>query len=190
MVPNRYATAVLLLALPLLFAVLRVKHHGEEFLPATPVVFADEQAKRVIGPVVTMQELESGLCFAARVDTGAKRCSLHATEWTIAGGLPAMEENVGKTIRFRIVNRQGESAWLERPIAEVAFIRTSEKAELRYLVPLTFSYKGNQRKILVSLNDRSQMSYSMLLGRNFLKGQYLVDVDEVELEEEVLIVSR
>jgi hypothetical protein len=35
---------------------------------------------------------------------------------------------------------------------------------------------GVQREVLVSLNDRSRMSYSMLLGRNFLEGKFVVDV--------------
>ena len=190
MVPTRYASALLLLALPLLLAVLRVKHHEAEVLPATQALFSVEPSKQVIGPVVTLAELESALPFTARVDTGATRCSLHTAEWIVEDELPAMEENVGKTIRFRAENRQGESAWLERTIAEVALIRTSEASELRYLVPLTFGHDGFQREVLVSLNNRSQMGYAMLLGRNYIAGQFVVDVDVAESEEGLLFVQR
>ena len=61
---------------------------------------------------------------------------------------------------------------------------------LRYLVPLTFRYDAFEREVLVSLNDRSQMSYPMLLGQNFLTGQYVVDVDGAESEEELIFVQR
>jgi hypothetical protein len=134
-------------------------------------------SKHLLGPIATISETESGLDFEARVDTGAAYCSLHALEIRIDGGSPDMHENVGKRIRFRTVNRRGQSIWLERPIAHVAEIRTSEDAEWRYLVPLTLACAGVEREVLVSLNDRSQMHFALLLGRNLLAGQFLVDVD-------------
>ena len=120
--------------------------------------------------------------FIARVDTGAKTCSLHAAETEVLEGSSVMEENLGKVIRFRVENRLGESRWLERTIAEIRTIRTSEGQETRYLVPMTLTCDQVEREVLVSLNDRSQMSYTMLLGRNFLGGEFVVDVtgaDEV-----------
>ncbi len=148
----------------------------------TSFVFLGETALRLIGPVAKVQEDESGLAFQARVDTGAKRCSLHVAEWFIEDDSPTMTENVGKTIRFRLENRQGDSRWLEREIAEVALICTSEDEELRYLVPLELHLDGIDRQVLVSLNDRSKMSYPMLLGRNYLAGQFVVDVTEAQRE--------
>jgi hypothetical protein len=44
------------------------------------------------------------------------------------------------------------------------------------MVPVMLTVAGVQREVLVSLNDRSRMSYSMLLGRNFLEGKFVVDV--------------
>ena len=133
-------------------------------------------SKRVLGPVVTVSEDESDIQFLARVDTGAKTCSLHTGEKQVLDANEYMEENVGKTIRFRIDNRQGDSQWIERKIAEVRKIRTSEGEEMRYLVPMTLTVDGVERKVLTSLNDRSRMTYTMLLGRNFLEGRFLVDV--------------
>ncbi|MEE9311755.1 MAG: RimK/LysX family protein [Planctomycetota bacterium] len=133
-------------------------------------------AKRVLGPVVSVSEEETAMRFLARVDTGARTCSLHTAEKQILNGGEFMEDNVGKTVRFRVENRQGESQWLERPIAEVRVITTSEGEETRYMVPVTLTVAGVEREVLVSLNDRSRMSYSMLLGRNFLEGKFVVDV--------------
>jgi len=159
---------------------------GNEINATTVVASTNDQsvetthAKRVIGPVATIGERETDLRFLARVDTGAETCSLHTTEKTIVGGSEYMEENIGKTVRFRIENRRGETCWLERPIAEVREIRTSEGEETRYLVPMQLACDGVEREVLVSLNDRSRMTYAMLLGRNYLAGHFIVDVTEAQ----------
>lgn len=135
-----------------------------------------DKSLRLVGPTAEVEELESGLVFRARVDTGATRCSLHTDQWEIEHELPTMNDNVGKTIRFRVTNRRGQTQWLTRQIAEVALVRTSEDEEIRYLVPLSFSLNGIEREVLVSLNDRSRMDFAMLIGRNYLDGQFVVDV--------------
>ena len=56
-------------------------------------------------------------------------------------------------------------------------VKTSEGSELRYIVPITITWKDNTSTLLVSLNDRSQMRYRLLLGRNWLRGDYIVDVE-------------
>jgi hypothetical protein len=94
-----------------------------------------------------------------------------------------MEDNVGKTIRICLKKCDGEPEWIERKIADLAEVRTSEQAELRYKVPMTLRCEGIEKEVLVSLNDRSQMSYPMLLGRNFLHGDFVVDVD-LEAEQQ------
>ncbi|TWU30395.1 putative ATP-dependent zinc protease [Bythopirellula polymerisocia] len=143
---------------------------------ALNIVTLGDKSVRLIGPVAPVAETGSGLVFKARVDTGASRCSLHVEEWEIDDADTVMSANVGKTIRFRLVNRRGESQWLTRQIAEVDLVRTSEDEEMRYLVPLSLSHQGVEREVLVSLNDRSKMSYAMLLGRNYLAGEFVVDV--------------
>jgi hypothetical protein len=135
-----------------------------------------ESQKPVLGPTTLVAETESGFAFAARVDTGAKSCSIHAEGIDVVDGSPRMEENVGKLVRFRITNPDGKPAWLERTIAEVALVRSSDCSEWRYKVRLTLRCEGRERQVLVSLNDRSDMHYPVLIGRNFLAGAFLVDV--------------
>jgi len=144
-------------------------------------------ARPVLGPVVAVGEAETEMQFLARVDTGASTCSLHTAEKKVVDGSDLMKENVGKRVRFRIENRQGKSRWLERIIASVRKIRTSEGEETRYLVPMTLTCEDVEREVLVTLNDRSRMKYSMLLGRNFLAGTFLVDVTEVKDEPELVV---
>jgi hypothetical protein len=133
--------------------------------------------KRIIGPTAIVAEAESELDFRARVDTGAMTSSVHVEEWAIEDESTDMNENVGKKIRFRMKNHKGESQWLESRVEEIGVVRTSEQEEVRYKVLLTLLWNDVKKQVLVTLNDRSHMKYPMLLGRNFLEGDFVVDVD-------------
>ncbi len=135
------------------------------------------EVKRTIGAVAMVKETESNLKFRARVDTGATTSSLHVEDWKIDGEADRMVDNVGKRIQFRIRNREGENQWLERRIVDISMIKTSEKQEQRYKVRMTLRCEDVEKRVLVSLNDRSHMNYRVLLGRNFLQGDFVVDVD-------------
>ncbi|MCA9260183.1 MAG: ATP-dependent zinc protease [Planctomycetales bacterium] len=135
-------------------------------------------AKRVVGATAVVAESETALEFAARIDTGASTCSVHVEKWEIEDESTKMEENVGKRIRFLVKNHEDEGCWIERKIAELAIIKTSEEAEHRYKVPMTLVCEGVKKRVLVSLNDRAHMKYPMLVGRNFLDGDFLVDVSQ------------
>jgi hypothetical protein len=132
--------------------------------------------KRIIGPTTIVAEAHSSLDFKARVDTGAMTTSVHVEEWAIEGESEKMDENIGKKIRFRMKNHKGESQWLESRIEEIGVVRTSEQEETRYKVQLTLCWNDVKKQVLVTLNDRSHMKYPMLLGRNFLEGDFVVDV--------------
>ncbi len=140
-----------------------------------------EAGLRVVGPTASVAQTESGLDYLARVDTGALRTSVHADTWTIDDEAETMLENIGRTIRFRLANRRGDEAWVETPITGVANVRTSEGEENRYLVDLTLNLQGVERTVEVTLNDRSRMTYALLLGRNYLRGVFAVDVSRPEL---------
>lgn len=141
-----------------------------------PTATTSQSPKPVLRATALIAEEESDFVFAARVDTGAQSCSIHAENLTVVGGSEHMQANVGRVVRFRIANRDGEPAWLERPIAEVSLIRNSNCAEWRYKVPMTFRCEGKEKRVLVTLNDRSEMNYAVLIGRNFLAGTFLIDV--------------
>ena len=133
--------------------------------------------KRIIGPTTIIAEADSELDFKARVDTGATTTSMHVEEWSIEDESPEMANNVGKPIRILVKNHRGESQWINSRIEEIGTVKTSEQAEDRYKVELTLCWSDVKKRVLVTLNDRSQMKYPMLIGRNFLEGDFVVDVD-------------
>jgi len=139
----------------------------------------DSLKKRVIGATATVMEKQSELLFRARVDTGAKSCSLHVEKVVIEDESETMADNIGKVIRFQVKNRDDETHWLEGKINGYVLIKTSnsEIRERRYKVPITLRWKDVEKTVLVTLNDRSHMEYPLLLGRNFLLGEFIVDVE-------------
>ncbi len=63
------------------------------------------------------------------------------------------------------------------PVSFVTALLTSVDQEERYKVRLTLRLHEVKKRVLVTLNDRFHMKYPMLLGRNFLRGDFIVDVD-------------
>lgn len=145
--------------------------------PSTPE--AEEAAlsePRVIGATAWVTEKSSEAQMLARVDTGAESCSLHVEEIDVPDGDKKMRANVGKKIRFRILGADGKSHWVDSKIASTVIVKNAERRERRYKVWVDLLCQGVEKRVCVTLNDRSDMDFPMLVGRNFLKGSFVVDV--------------
>jgi hypothetical protein len=134
-----------------------------------------QHPKQIIGATEVIEIVDANLSFKARVDTGAKTCSLHAE----AINVESSEENPeGKPISFRVVNKNGQSRQINTRVASAVIVKTAEGKEQRYTVPLTVKWHNSEKTILFTLNDRLTMEYPILLGRNWLRGSFLVDVEK------------
>lgn len=145
------------------------------------------QSKRIIGAIAKITEANSGIEFLARVDTGATSCSIHVEKLEIEDESPKRLENVGKKARFLLKGADGESKWVETKV--VAAVRVKSSAlkngdfDRRYKVRLPLQWKDFRKEVRVTLNDRAEMAYPLLIGRNFLRGDFLVDVALSEEKE-------
>jgi hypothetical protein len=137
----------------------------------------EPRAARVIGATEVLRVEAAQLDFLARIDTGARTTSIHALDLEIRSPAARAEDNVGREIRFRISNERGEAAQLSSEIAGVVRVRSAQGSETRYAVPLDLSWNGVRKRVLVNLRDRSSMDYKLLVGRDWLRGGFLVDVD-------------
>lgn len=136
----------------------------------------DLQGKLLIGSTADVVELSTGLTFLGRTDTGAASCSIHAEQIRVKDPEQSMLRNIGKEISFTLLGPDGKKHRVTSQIASLVRVKTSEKQERRYKVWLTLRHQGVERKVHVSLNDRSHMQYPLLIGRNFLTGKFVVDV--------------
>ena len=136
-------------------------------------VYADS-LKQIVGATEVVYIEEANLSFNARVDTGAKTSSIHAEniEVDISG------DPRGKPISFYLVTKEGFSRKVETRISSVIKVRTSEMEEYRYVVSLLMKWNNSKKTVLVTLNNRTKMEYRLLLGRNWLHGDFIVDVDK------------
>jgi hypothetical protein len=85
---------------------------------------------------------------------------------------------------FELVDHAGRRVPMRLPVARTGTIRNAERSEERIYVEMTLQYDGNAKKVQVNLNDRSGLTYPLLLGRNWLKDDYLVDVSKLPVEPE------
>ena len=133
-----------------------------------------DSLKQIVGDTEVVFVEEANLSFKARVDTGAKTSSIHAEniELDLSG------DPRGKPISFDLVTKEGLSRKIKTRVSSVIKVRTSEMAEQRYVVPLLIKWHDSKKSVLVTLNDRTKMKYRLLLGRNWLHGEFIVDIDK------------
>lgn len=143
-------------------------------LSLAPIQVGAESQKQIVGATAVVFVTDANLRFEARVDTGAKTSSIHAENIEVdSAGDPQ-----GKRISFLLVDTDGPPRKVVTRVISVTTVRTSEKSERRYVVPLLIKFNGSERIIPVTLNDRRSMNYRLLLGRNWLHGHYIVDVEK------------
>lgn len=109
----------------------------------------------------------------AKVDTGARSSSLHAFD------IEDFECDGEKWVRFRIhpVQRMTEKVvQAEAKVLEYRSIRSSSgKASMRPVIMTNISLLGLSWPVELTLANRNEMGFRMLLGREAFRGQFVVD---------------
>ncbi|ART78882.1 ATP-dependent zinc protease family protein [Oceanisphaera avium] len=111
--------------------------------------------------------------FAARIDTGATTSSLSAQDITV------FERDGKPWVSFNMAHEGvDEKLQVETPLVRYVRIRqaSADDADRRPVVELTMRIGSFTEKTEFTLTDRSQMTYSVLLGREFLKDIAVVDI--------------
>lgn len=130
-----------------------------------------KKTKKVIGraEIVTMPELGSAE-VPVRIDTGAKTSSIWASH--------IREEN--GVLYFKLFDkpsklytgRTHQTTDFEKVIVASSMGDEQERYKVRLLIKL----KGKKIRGRFTLADRSAQTYPVLLGRNVLRGKFVVDV--------------
>jgi len=124
-----------------------------------------ESAEKVtVGLVEEVILLPWKVKIPARIDTGAATSSLDARDITIKG----------KTVEFSLPEKYG-GLRISRPIVAWRTIRSAAARDQRPVVVLEFCLGSQIIRTRVNLNDRSQVKYPLLVGRNALRKNFVVD---------------
>lgn len=111
----------------------------------------------------------------AKVDTGAYRSAIHATD------IHEVETPEGKVLDFKILDGHKRSKIAGVTYRAKEFSRTTVKNSFgvrqdRYIIKTRISINGRAHKTDVTLSNRKDMVAPMLIGRRYLRGRYIVDV--------------
>ena len=126
---------------------------------------AAAEEKIVLGGVEDVVLLPWRVKLPARIDTGAAKSSLDAREIKVQDDM----------IEFKLSAKHG-GLRIRLPIMGWRHIRTPAGLERRPVVELEICLGPKRFRTLVNLTDRSMVKYPLILGRNALRENYLVDV--------------
>lgn len=115
----------------------------------------------------------------AKIDTGAYSSSLHCHN------IEEFIKNSEKWVKFNLLDPDHPSyndRLFTLPVHDSREVKSSNgQTELRVFIQTQISFFGNELDIELSLTDRSEMKYPLLIGRKFLKNKFLVDVAKKHL---------
>lgn len=106
----------------------------------------------------------------ARIDTGARTSSIWASH--------IQETKTG--LEYVLFGKESPfysgKVVLEPHYSEIMVASSNGHVQKRYKIPLTIQIKGHRIKTFCTLADRSTQAYPVLIGRNTLRGKFIVDV--------------
>lgn len=113
-------------------------------------------------PVLNIKKIK------VKIDTGAKTSSLHAKN---------IKSKDGKNVIFELYEKK-----YTLPISRLVLVKSSNGiSERRYVIKTKIIIFDKLYEIEFTLTNREKMSFPILLGRNFLKKGFLVDVTKENL---------
>ncbi len=119
----------------------------------------------------------------AKIDTGAYTSSIHCHK------IYVYTKNNRKWVRFHILDPdhlENEEIQHECRVHKIKKVRSSNgHTEERVVIRQKTIFNGIGSMIQLSLADRSEMRYPVLIGRRFISGKFLVDVSKKFLTKSV-----
>jgi len=113
----------------------------------------------------------------AKVDTGADSNALHCDNIVIENDM----------VHFCLLDEVHEAYHGKRismPLHKIKKVKSSNgEIQLRPSIKVSVEFFGKKYKSIISLTNRADMKFPMLIGRRFLKDRFLVDVSEENLSK-------
>lgn len=135
--------------------------------------------KQIIGKkeYILLPELSS-FHLQCKIDTGAYTSSLHCKDIVIK------EDGFVYFTPLDESYEAYEQIIVKFPLLKQKRVKSSNGVtELRAYIKTKALFFGKEYPIVLSLTDRTDMKYPVLIGRKFLKNRFLVDVSDEFLEK-------
>ena len=126
----------------------------------------------IIGAVEYVTITDKDLRLKARIDTGAQTSSIGVDS------VQMFERDGERWVMFTIKDRNTQKIEsFKRALKRNVRIKQHEQSpDRRQVVEMTLSLGTITRKVEVTLNNRDDFKYPLLIGRNFLDAEAVVDV--------------
>ncbi|NJL86183.1 MAG: ATP-dependent zinc protease [Leptolyngbyaceae cyanobacterium SM1_1_3] len=116
----------------------------------------------------------------AKIDTGARSSALHALE------IERFNRTGRQMVRFKVFSNYQTCAQplsVETDLLDRRQVRSSSgQTELRSIIQTHVAIRGQCWPIELTLTDRTQMGFPMLLGRQAMRGRFAVDPGQSYLQ--------
>lgn len=112
--------------------------------------------------------------LSAKIDTGAYTSSLHCHH------IEQFKKDGKLFVRFNLLDPSHDiynDKLFKLPVYKTKKVKSSNgQIEQRFIVKTDIILAEQKMNVQLSLTDRSEMRYPLLIGRKLLKGRFLVDV--------------
>jgi len=119
-----------------------------------------------------------------KIDTGAKTSSLHCVS------IKNLKNGFVNFIIFDKSNKKFTGEYIKKKINRIAYVKSSNGVrQKRIFIKTPVVVLGQQYTVELSLNFRGEMQYPILIGRELLKQNFIVDVTQKNLSFKSKVVS-
>lgn len=111
----------------------------------------------------------------AKIDTGAYTSSIHCKNISV------IKENNKQILTFILALDDNEVQKTQRfeEFSKKKIKNSFGEKEERYIIKTLIKIGSKKIKTTVSLSDRANMRYPVLIGRKLVKGKFLIDVHKI-----------
>ena len=104
----------------------------------------------------------------AKIDTGAYTCSIHCKNIFLK------TENEKNSLTFQLLD---DTVYSFEEFTRKKIKNSFGEMEERYIIKTLIVIGGKKINTTISLSDRENMRYPVLIGRRLLKGKFIIDVN-------------
>ncbi len=131
--------------------------------------------KKIIGTKELISIIDLELYnIDAKVDTGADSNALHCDHIEI--------DKQNNSVSFTLLDEVHKAYHGKRmtfPLYKIKKVKSSNgEVQIRPAIEVNIDFFGKRYKSIISLTNRADMKFPMLIGRRFLKNRFLVDVSQ------------